>query len=173
MRIWKTLSTHVGVYKFWGKTVKFSLLILRLYTRIFSLFLFLLSFQFFKLEDNCFRILISAVQQSGLPNWLSSKESRQCRKQIWSLGWEDTQKEEMATHSSILAWEIPWTEESDGLQSQRAGQAEWAHTYNKGNQLCIYICLLPPGPLSPPPSHCSRSSQSPELSPLCHTTASH
>ena len=35
--------------------------------------------------------------------------------QVWSLGWEDTLEKEMATHSSILAWEIPWTEESGGL----------------------------------------------------------
>ena len=34
-----------------------------------------------------------------------------------SLGWEDSLEEEMATHSSILAWEIPWTEEPGGLQS--------------------------------------------------------
>ena len=33
------------------------------------------------------------------------------------LGWEDPLEEEMATHSGILAWEIPWTEESGGLQS--------------------------------------------------------
>ena len=33
------------------------------------------------------------------------------------LGWEDPLKEEIATHSSILAWEIPWTEEPGGLQS--------------------------------------------------------
>ena len=32
-------------------------------------------------------------------------------------GWEDPLEEEMATHSSILAWEIPWTEEPGGLQS--------------------------------------------------------
>ena len=37
--------------------------------------------------------------------------------QVWSLGWEDPLEEEMATHSSILAWEIPWTEEPDRLQS--------------------------------------------------------
>ena len=36
---------------------------------------------------------------------------------VRSLGWEDPQEEEMATHSSILAWEIPWTEESGRLQS--------------------------------------------------------
>ena len=36
---------------------------------------------------------------------------------VQSLGWEDSLEEEMATHSSILAWEIPWTEEPGGLQS--------------------------------------------------------
>ena len=37
--------------------------------------------------------------------------------QIQSLGLEDPLKKGMATHSSILAWKIPWTEESGGLQS--------------------------------------------------------
>ena len=37
--------------------------------------------------------------------------------QVQSLGWEDALKKEMATHSSILAWEIPETEEPGGLQS--------------------------------------------------------
>jgi len=37
--------------------------------------------------------------------------------QIPSLGQEDLLEEDMATHSSILAWRIPWTEEPDGLQS--------------------------------------------------------
>ena len=44
--------------------------------------------------------------------------------QVPSLGGEDPLEEEMATHSSILAWEIPWTEEPGGLQSrgsQRVG----------------------------------------------------
>ena len=35
--------------------------------------------------------------------------------QVRSLGWEDLLEKEMATHSSILAWRIPWTEEPDGL----------------------------------------------------------
>ena len=34
-----------------------------------------------------------------------------------SLGWEDSLEEDMATHSRILAWRIPWTEEPGGLQS--------------------------------------------------------
>ena len=43
---------------------------------------------------------------------------------VWSLGWEDPLEEGMETHSSILAWRIPWAEEPGGLQcigSQRAG----------------------------------------------------
>ena len=36
--------------------------------------------------------------------------------QVHSLGQEDPLEEEMATHSNILAWEIPWTEEPRGLQ---------------------------------------------------------
>ena len=43
---------------------------------------------------------------------------------VQSRGWEDPLEKEMATHSSILAWRIPWTEEPEGLQStglQRVG----------------------------------------------------
>ena len=43
---------------------------------------------------------------------------------VRSLGWEDPLEKEMATHSSILAWRIPWTEDPGGLQSmgsQRVG----------------------------------------------------
>ena len=35
--------------------------------------------------------------------------------QIRSLGWEDPLEKEMATHSNILAWEFPWTEDPGGL----------------------------------------------------------
>ena len=40
--------------------------------------------------------------------------------QFGSLGWEDSLEKEMATHSSILAWEIPWTEEPGRLQSMES-----------------------------------------------------
>ena len=43
---------------------------------------------------------------------------------VRSLGWEDPLEKEMTTHSSILAWKIPWTEEPSRLQSmgsQRVG----------------------------------------------------
>ena len=38
---------------------------------------------------------------------------------VQSLGQKDALEKEMATHSSILAWEIPWTEKPGGLQSMR------------------------------------------------------
>ena len=60
---------------------------------------------------------------------------------VWSLGWEDPLEKGMATHSSILAWRIPWAEEPGGLQcmeSQRVGH-DWAtntHTHT-------HTCPLP------------------------------
>ena len=44
--------------------------------------------------------------------------------QVPSLGWEETLEEEMSTHSSILAWETPWTDEPGGLQSM-GPQKSW------------------------------------------------
>ena len=38
--------------------------------------------------------------------------------QVQSLGWEDVLEEGMATHSSVLAWRTPWTEEPGGSQSR-------------------------------------------------------
>ena len=49
----------------------------------------------------------------GLPRWLSGNAEDAGA----FLGWEDPPEEEMATHSSILAWKIPWTEKPGGLQS--------------------------------------------------------
>jgi len=46
-------------------------------------------------------------------------------KWVGSLGWEDTLEKEMATHSSILAWEIPWTEEPGGLESLGSQSQTW------------------------------------------------
>ena len=52
----------------------------------------------------------------GFPRWLSDKRIHLSMQeiqetQVQSLGWEDSLEKEMATCSSILAWEIPWTEE--------------------------------------------------------------
>ena len=57
----------------------------------------------------------------GVPQWLSGKELLAMQEMqetwVWSLGWEDPMEEGMTTHSSILAWRIPWTEEPSRLQS--------------------------------------------------------
>ena len=42
-----------------------------------------------------------------------------------SLGWEDPLEKEMATHSSILAWTIPWTEEPGGLHTVHGVTKSW------------------------------------------------
>ena len=62
---------------------------------------------------------------------------------IWSLGWEDLHEKEMANHPSILAWEIPWTEEPGGLQStgsQKVRQ-DWA-TYTSLQDILLVRCIL-------------------------------
>ena len=52
---------------------------------------------------------------------------------VQSLGWEDPLEKGMATHSSILAWRIPWTEEPGGLQSMgsqsRTRLSDFTHTH--------------------------------------------
>ena len=67
-------------------------------------------------------VIISKLScQCDFPDSASDKESAcQCRRhETWvrSPGWEEPLEEEMATHSNILAWKIPWTEEPGGLQS--------------------------------------------------------
>ena len=67
-------------------------------------------------------ILIKFYKLEGLPvaqmvkNLPAMKEMQQ-ETQFQSLGWEDPLEKGMATHSSVLVWRIPWTEEPGGLQS--------------------------------------------------------
>ena len=61
----------------------------------------------------------------GLPRWLTGKESACSAVDLRSVpGSEDPLEKEMATHSSILAWKIPWTEEPDGLYRSLTGHIE-------------------------------------------------
>ena len=53
-----------------------------------------------------------------------SKVSAMQETWIRFLGWEDPLEKEMATHSSILAWRIPWTEEPDRLQSMGSQESD-------------------------------------------------
>ena len=63
--------------------------------------------------------LLKELAILGFPGGASVKEPtwQYRRREGWSLGWEDPLEEGMASHSSILVWRIPWTEEPGGLQS--------------------------------------------------------
>ena len=55
---------------------------------------------------------------------------------VWSLGWEDPLEEEVATHSSIFAWRITWTEEPGGFMGGHkelymTEELNTVNTYNK------------------------------------------
>ena len=65
--------------------------------------------------------------------------------QVQSLGWEDPLEKEMATHSSNLAWEIPWTEEPGGLQSMELQRVEHdlATQSSKSMQKPLQHCKAP------------------------------
>ena len=61
-------------------------------------------------------MFLSVVETSLVAQTVKSLLAMQ-ETQVQSLGWEDPLEKEMASHSSILAWKIPWMEELDGLQS--------------------------------------------------------
>jgi len=73
-----------------------------------------------------------------LPEWVKNSPTRQETQEmwVWFLGQDDLLKKEMATHSRILAWKIPWTEEPGRLPStgsQRVGHnwvTKHSHCYN-------------------------------------------
>ena len=93
--------------------------------------------------------LASPWVSKGLPEWHSGKKihlpvQETEETQVWFLGQEDPLEEEMATHSSSLAWKIPWTEEPGRLQStgsQRAGH-DWAHMHGLLNYNTSHIQLI-------------------------------
>ena len=127
-------------------------------------------------------MLISAIQHEsanythtlGFVGGTSGKEPAcQCRThkrlEVWALGWEDPLEEGMATHPSILAWEMPQTEEPGGLESMGSHRIrhDWSDlALTRGHPSLL---SLPPSP----PSHPPGSSQSPRLGFLCYRAASH
>ena len=62
--------------------------------------------------------------KDGFPGALAIQETL-----VWSLGWEDPLEKEKATHSSILAWRIPWTEEPGRVTKSRTWLSNW-HFHN-------------------------------------------
>ena len=77
--------------------------------------------------------------------WVKNPPAMQKRPElwVWSLGWEDPLEEGMATHSSILAWRIPWTEEPGGLQSM--GSQRVRHDWAYGIEVQFAIRRFSPG----------------------------
>ena len=59
---------------------------------------------------------------------------------VWSLAWEDSLEKEMETHSSVLAWEISWTEEPGKLQSMGLQRA--AHDWLQHAAAGIWVCCF-------------------------------
>ena len=81
----------------------------------------------------------------------------------------------MATHSSILTWEILWTEETDGLQfiELQNSQTWLSNSMNMNSNKHIHISPPSWASLSPTPIGLSRSSQSMEMNTQCYTAAFH
>ena len=75
-------------------------------------------------HSNHVGILASLAAQS-VKNPPAMQETR-----VQSLGWEDPPEKEMATHSSILAWRIPWTKEPRGLQSMGSQELDMTQQLN-------------------------------------------
>ena len=57
---------------------------------------------------------------------------------VQSLGQEDPLEKEMATHSSILAWEIPWTEEPGRLQSMGSQESDMTYQLNHRQSYLLF-----------------------------------
>ena len=74
---------------------------------------------------------------------------------VWSLGQEDSLEWEIATHSSILAWKISWSEGPDGYSpwgSKESEMTEHTHTYSAAKLLQSCLTLCDPRDSSPPGS---------------------
>ena len=88
------------------------------------MYLFVLSFRFFRVSDSIEYLSFLLVLKSSLVAQMVKHLPTMRETQVRSLGWEDPLEKEMATHSSTLAWKIPWMEECCRLQSmgsQRVG----------------------------------------------------
>ena len=62
---------------------------------------------------------LSSPPQAALVAQLVKNLPAKCKVRIQSLSWDDLLEKGMATHSSILAWKIPWTEKPGELQAMR------------------------------------------------------
>ena len=70
-----------------------------------------------------FTIVIQNLGASPLAQLVKDPPTMQ-EMEVQSLGWEDVLENEMATHASIFAWEIPWAEQPGGLQSMGSPKSQ-------------------------------------------------
>ena len=79
----------------------------------------------------------------GLPRWCSGKESACNAGDLGEagsiLGWEDPLEKKMATHSSILVWEIPCIEEPSGLESMGSQRVRHDWVHRGASMLVLYL----------------------------------
>ena len=101
------------------------------------------------MDETWNNIMLSGKKKRCLfPGGSDSKESACNATWVRWLGWEDPREKGMATHSSILAWSILWTEEPGGLLSlgsQRVRHDWWSNTFTfkwkKATQKIIYFMI--------------------------------
>ena len=89
---------------------------------------------------------------SKVVQWVKNPPAMQ-EMQVLSLGWEDPLEESVATHLSILAWRIPWTEEPGGLQSIGCKEldttSDWACRHATNKSMRDFFPFISTGKLSP------------------------
>ena len=92
--------------------------------------------------------LYLSMEEADFPGGLAMRNlSAMQEKQemgVWSLGWEDPLEKSMATHSSVLARKIPWTEEPGKLlymvlQRVRHNWSNWASTHGRSRQVSLKV----------------------------------
>ena len=83
---------------------------------------------------SCLQMLLC---YQGRVEWLFQRPGvspkAQQETQVQYVGWKDPMEKEMTTHSSLLAWEIPWTEELGGLQSMGSQESDTTEHSNNRN----------------------------------------
>ena len=97
---------------------------------------------FFRLCQGTYLDFSSTHEGLGFPGGSDSKVFA-CSAgdtQVQSLGWEDPLEKGLATHSSIIAWRIPWTEEPGRLQSMgsQRGKHNWVTHFHSPVRVCIH-----------------------------------
>ena len=88
-----------------------------------------------------FSYMLYGLETTSLVAQMVKHLSTMQETQVWALGWEDPLEKEMATHSSTIAWKIPWIEKPGRLQSmgsQRVGH-NWAISLSRS---CMYLTFL-------------------------------